>query len=158
MVQRRKHRKRLPEQRPHHPILTQRPPQRHAKFLLSAQDEPCQLSTLLNNPDAQANALSDAFACAAADLGNVFGAHVLDNLNTIIDDPANVDAAAAAVADIDNFRCCNVLPDVDLLRVDSADDFGVADRVPITAPREDACAAVDCGGFATSATCKSLGQ
>ena len=51
---------------------------------------------------------TDAFECAGQDLMNVFGTHVLDNLNTIISDPADTGAVQTAVDDINSFRCCNV--------------------------------------------------
>ena len=112
--------------------------------LISASDEPCQFGTLKNNPDAQGAAVVPKFACAISDLDSVFGPHVLDNLNAIIADPTNTDTVTNAVADINVFRCCNVLPDVDTLFLDSAVDFGIADQVPLSVPRENACANIQC--------------
>ena len=111
--------------------------------LLNAQDEPCQFQTLKNNPDLQ-GVVVPKFSCAVSDLDSVFGPHVLDNLNAIIADPSNTDTVTNAVADINVFRCCNVLPDVDTLFLDSATDFGVADQVPLSVPRENACANIQC--------------
>ena len=112
--------------------------------LMNAQDEPCQFKTLKNNPDASGPGVQPKFACAVGDLDSVFQLHVLDNLNAIIADPSNTDTVANAVADINIKRCCNVLPDVDTLFLNSAVDFGVADQVPLSVPREDACADIDC--------------
>jgi hypothetical protein len=112
--------------------------------LLSAQDEPCQFQTLKNNPDAQGSNVVPKFACAISDLDSVFGPHVLDNLNMIISDPSDTTTVANAVQDINNFRCCNVLPDVDTLFLDSAVDFGIANVVPLSVPRENACASITC--------------
>lgn len=123
--------------------------------LLSAQDEPCQFKTLTNNPDFSGG-VTAAFDCAVADLGNVFGPHVLTNLQNIIADPSDTAGAVAAVADINTFRCCNVLPDADLIWLDSADDNGISNVVPITAPRPDACASIDCSTVSTAANCRSL--
>lgn len=109
----------------------------------SAADEPCQLSTLLANSDFLPTPPADV-NCAGMDLMKVFGPHVLDNLQAIIDSPSETSVVTMAINDINNFRCCNVLPDVDVLWKDSADDAGVSNLVPISAPREDACASITC--------------
>jgi len=49
-----------------------------------------------------------------------------------------------------------VLPDVDILWQDSADDEGISNLVPISAPREDSCAGITCANVATASICKSL--
>lgn len=109
---------------------------------VSASDEPCQLTTLGNN--AGTVGVDPAFACAQTDLGNVFGPHVLDNLNKICNDPGNVDTVTAAVQDINNFRCCNVLPDASILWLESAEGDGLANDVPTVAAVEDACSSITC--------------
>lgn len=78
------------------------------------------------------------------DLMKVFGPHVLENLQGIIDSPEDMNVVTMAVDDVNQFRCCNVLPDCDVLRKASADDAGVSDMVPVEAPREDACAGITC--------------
>jgi len=78
------------------------------------------------------------------DLMRVFGPHVLENLQSIINSPTDTNVVTMAVNDINKFRCCNVLPDCDVLWEASADDAGVSDKVPIEAPREDACAGIGC--------------
>ena len=113
-------------------------------IFVTASDEPCQFQTLKNNPDAQGANVVPKFACAISDLDGIFGTGVLDNLNAIIADPGNTDTVTNAVANINIARCCNVLPDVDTLFLDSATDFGVANQVPLSVPRENACANIQC--------------
>lgn len=111
----------------------------------NAVDEPCQLMTLASQPD-----FSDgpaAFTCAVQDLMNVFQIHVLDNLQTIINDPSNTASVHSAVNDINAFRCCNVLGDASILWLDSADDNGISNVVTLTAPLEDACSSIICTNF-----------
>jgi hypothetical protein len=74
-----------------------------ATALLFAQDEPCQLATLSNDANIDGFA-TDAFTCAVSDLGDVFGPHVIDNLNKIIQFPTDTVGAHAAVDDINFFR------------------------------------------------------
>ncbi|KAF1356175.1 hypothetical protein BDV97DRAFT_341190 [Delphinella strobiligena] len=124
--------------------------------LLSAQDEPCQLTTLSSIDGIGATDTSTQFGCAVQDLMNVFGPHVIDNLNDIINDPNDATVVHTAVDDINIFRCCNVLPDVDIIWQDSADDEGISNLVPTTAPREVACAGITCANVATASNCKSL--
>jgi hypothetical protein len=113
-------------------------------IFITASDEPCQFQTLKNNPDAQGDNVVPKFACAISDLDGIFGTGVLDNLNAIIADPSNTDTVTNAVASINIARCCNVLPDVDTLFLDSATDFGIANLVPLSVPRENACANIEC--------------
>ena len=107
----------------------------------NAQDEPYQLMTLASHPDFDS---IPAFSCAVQDPMNVFGPHVLDNLMTIINDPSDTDFVQTAVDDINAFRCCNVLPDAEILWLDSADASGISDQVPTTAQRENACSSIPC--------------
>lgn len=123
--------------------------------LLFAQDEPCQLKTLISNSDFQGGS-TDAFNCASMDLMMVFETHVLDNLRSIINMPNDADVVNNAVNDINIFRCCNVLPDADILWLDSATDNGISDQVNFTAGRENACDNIVCDNVSTAANCKSL--
>ncbi|KAH0347682.1 hypothetical protein KCU81_g3444, partial [Aureobasidium melanogenum] len=123
--------------------------------LLFAQDEPCQLKTLISISDFIGGG-TDAFNCAAMDLMTVFDTHVLQNLRTIIMSPSDSDVITHAISDINTFRCCNVLPDANILWLDAATDNGIADQVNVTPGREDACANIDCGTVATAANCTSL--
>ena len=111
--------------------------------LVSASDEPCQFQTLQNNADFQ-GAVVPKLSCAISDLSSVFQPHVLDNLNAIIANPNDTQTVTNAVADINVFRCCNVLPDVDTLFLDSATDSGIANVVPLSVAREEACASIGC--------------
>lgn len=111
--------------------------------LTNAQDEPCQLMTLTSTVDLGSD-VTAAFQCAGQDLMNVFGDHVLTNLNTIIANPNNTASVQAAVDDINIFRCCNVLTDASILWLDNAADNGLVGSVPTDAPRPDACANIEC--------------
>lgn len=116
--------------------------QRASSVFVSAADEPCQLKTLSSISDLQG--VTDAFTCAVSDLEDVFELHVLDNLQNIINNPNSTSVVTAAVQDINNFRCCNVLPDASILWLDAADDSGISNQVPTCAPREDACSSITC--------------
>jgi len=111
--------------------------------LNNAQDEPCQLATLSSNASARA-VDTDAFNCAASDLMDIFGVHVIDNLNLIIANPTNTQIVTQAVADINQFRCCNVLTDATILWLDNAADNGIVGTVQTNAPREQACSSIQC--------------
>ncbi|KAK5124201.1 hypothetical protein LTR85_001904 [Meristemomyces frigidus] len=118
-----------------------------------AQDEPCQFGTLQSITGFKGSSVTAAFDCANTDLGNVFQDHVVDNLNTIIGAPSDSDGVATAVADINFFRCCNVLPDADILWRDSAEDNGLGNVVNTVAGRPDACSLISCIGIDD---CKAL--
>ena len=107
--------------------------------------------TLASQPDFSTGPA--AFTCAVQDLMNVFQIHVLDNLMNIIANPDDDTTVQTAVDDINAFRCCNVLPDADILWLDSAADNGIVGQVTITAGRENACANIICTPF-----CKTLGK
>ncbi|KAK5165823.1 uncharacterized protein LTR77_008746 [Saxophila tyrrhenica] len=111
--------------------------------LTNAMDEPCQLMTLASQ-SAFIQAPVPAFDCAVEDLMDVFEVHVLQNLMAVIADPGNAEVAQASVDDINAFRCCNVLPDVDILFINSAESEGIANQVPLSVGREDACADIQC--------------
>ena len=107
-----------------------------------ASDEPCQLGTMVNFND-QIGGFSSGFICAIDDLKAIFEVHVLDNLQTIIDNPDDTAKVQAAVDDINHTRCCSVLPDAGLLWFD-VQTSGTG--LPTDAPRPDACASIDCTG------------
>ncbi|KAF2491305.1 hypothetical protein BU16DRAFT_115966 [Lophium mytilinum] len=111
--------------------------------LTNAQDEPCQLATLSSNAFARAIETA-AFDCATEDLMDIFGVHVIDNLNLIIANPTNTQIVTQAVNDINQFRCCNVLTDATILWLDNAADNGLVGTVQTDAPREQACSAIQC--------------
>jgi hypothetical protein len=85
-----------------------------------------------------------AYQCAIGDLKDVFEIHVLDNLQNIVSNPNSTAVVSAAVDDINNFRCCNVLPDASILWLDSAVFAGISDQVPTCANRPDACGSISC--------------
>jgi hypothetical protein len=128
-----------------------------------AQDEPCQLQTLANIVSASQGELVSsarlaavksqclmkeqntiAYQCAIGDLQNVFGTHVLTNLQNIISNPNSTAVVSAAVSDINVFRCCNVLPDASILWLDSAVFAGISNEVPTCAGRPNACSSISC--------------
>jgi hypothetical protein len=139
-----------------------------------AQEEPNQLMTLINwfnndpnNPD---GAGPEAFNCATNDLAsgttidNVvlnFQSQVLDAFQSIVDDAnaGNSDGVADGLKTVNNYRCCNVLPDLDIIWLDSADsaklrDFS-SDTVAVTAARPQTCNDIDCSGIAGASDCAS---
>ncbi|KAK7913853.1 hypothetical protein PG985_011556 [Apiospora marii] len=84
--------------------------------------------------------VSDAYTRAVQDLGQVFGG-VLTNLQAIADDGA---AAPKAAGTINRIRCCNVLPDLDVLWREAAESYGVVGQVQTSVPRPGTCASVKC--------------
>ncbi|KAK8133269.1 hypothetical protein PG999_001442 [Apiospora kogelbergensis] len=106
-----------------------------AHALQFAKHEPNDLKVL-----SRVCGVSDAYTRAVRDLGQVFGA-VLTNLQAVVDRPA---AAPAAAATINRVRCCNVLPDLDVLWLEAAGAYGVVGQVQTDVPRPGACAAVQC--------------
>ncbi|KAK8121616.1 hypothetical protein PG984_010286 [Apiospora sp. TS-2023a] len=84
--------------------------------------------------------VSDAYTRAVQDLGQVFGG-VLTNLQAIVDDEA---AAPRAAVTINRIRCCNVLPDLDVLWREAAESYGVVGQVQTSVPRPGACGSVKC--------------
>ncbi|KAK4977889.1 hypothetical protein LTR42_002264 [Elasticomyces elasticus] len=115
---------------------------------LSAQDEPCQLDTL-SNFDAD----TPATDCATKDLKAIFGVHVLTNLKNIIANPHDAQAVSAAVADINLFRCCSVLPDADILWTGASNKVTSVAILTTLAARPLACASITCTSAQTN--CKA---
>lgn len=135
-----------------------------------AQDEPNQLQTLSNwfNKSAQPDFPSDAFNCAFDDLatGQLIGdttfsfkALVIDVFANIVSDAqaGNGDAVQAQVDVVNSYRCCNVLPDLDILWQDAAISAGIAEAdAPRSPARPNACGAIDCAHTAAHSTCSTL--
>lgn len=121
--------------------------QQAGRVILNAQDESCQLKTLSNAANANDFA-TVALTCAVNDLNVVFRDHVVTNLQTIIKHPSDTITVQNAVNDINFFRCCNVLPDADLLWTDAVLEQNLPDDVPTFAPRPDACQTIDCSAIA----------
>lgn len=141
-----------------------------------AAEEPNQLNTLINwfadtNPNNKFEA-SDAFSCATNDLGvgttignTVFNfkSLVLDVFQDIVEDAAagNRDAVANLLNVVNSYRCCNVLPDLDIIWRDSAISAGLQIRtsllggVAITPARPATCSAFDCSKTEGASTCAS---
>ncbi|KAF2141151.1 uncharacterized protein K452DRAFT_229337 [Aplosporella prunicola CBS 121167] len=119
-----------------------------------AKDEPCQLATLSNIADFQNGDGPNAFECALEDLGEVFETRVLDNIRNIIMSPSNNVTVQHAVHDINIFRCCNVLPDLDILWRDSASDKNL-NQVPVSPARPNACYSYNCSADPLASVCKA---
>lgn len=142
-----------------------------------AIDEPNQLGTLTNwfnndpnNPDSRDTSGPDAFNCATNDLavgqtiGNTlfnFESLVKDVFDNIVNDAqaGNSDAVKAQLDVVNSFRCCNVLPDLDIIWKDTAESAelsiqtSITGGVPITAARPAACNGLDCSTTEGASTC-----
>ena len=70
-----------------------------------------------------------------------FNDNVIVPLGNIASNPATL---AQNLQTINQFRCCDVLPDLDILWSSTAEDEGVANQVPLSAPRPTTCAAINC--------------
>lgn len=75
-----------------------------------------------------------------ANVQAVFGPQVIDNLQSIIDGGD----VTTAVNAINQVRCCNVLPDLDVLWLQAAEDYGLIGQVNTVVPRENACSSITC--------------
>lgn len=144
----------------------------HAQNILdnNAKDEPNQLKTLRNwfTGPSTPDLTTDAFECAFDDLatGQVingatfnFDMHVIKQLSDFVIPDAqagNADFVTSQVGEISSYRCCNVLPDLDILWRDAAISAGFAEvDVPRSPPRPDACASIDCSTTVGASTCGS---
>ncbi|KAK5735273.1 hypothetical protein LTR17_008280 [Elasticomyces elasticus] len=116
--------------------------------LTSAQDEPCQLATL--GAFVADTPTSD---CAFADLQAIFGARVLMNLQKIISSPSDAQAVGDAVAEINLFRCCSVLPDAEILWTGASVRATGVEIREIVASRPFACDGLVCTSAQTN--CKA---
>jgi hypothetical protein len=110
-----------------------------ASFTLGfANDEPNEFVTLDSIP-----ALSTDATNAIQDLTAVFG-QVLTNLQDIINNQNDLTIINQDIVNINQVRCCNVLPDLDVLWTAAADAKGVSNLVNLVVPRENACATITC--------------
>lgn len=107
--------------------------------LQRAQDEPNQLSVLASISDFSNDG---QYQGAVLNLKEVFG-NVPASLQNIIDNP-DVDNVQTQLQQINNVRCCNVLPDLGILWQDAADDYGISNVVNTVPARPDACATTAC--------------
>jgi hypothetical protein len=83
--------------------------------------------------------VTQPYTDAVNNLKAVFGG-VTANLQAIIGG-GNVESL---VEGINNIRCCNVLPDLDVLWLEAAEQAGIVGTVNTNVPRPDACAVVQC--------------
>lgn len=107
--------------------------------LNNAMDEPTELGILACIP-----ALTDAAEAAVTSAANGFMTNVLQPLMDIVVNSADQNAINADLQQINVFRCCTLLPDLDVLWTAAATDEGVAYQVDLTVPRPDACATTTC--------------
>ncbi len=108
--------------------------------LTAAQDEPNQLQVLACESDVAGEPAQDA----ANDLFAGFGDNVLTPLGNIVANAGDAATVSSNLDTINNFRCCHVLPDLDSLWSFTAEDEGVANIAPISAPRPNTCASIVC--------------
>lgn len=145
----------------------------HAVASGFAAEEPNQLGTLTNWFNGDANnpdAATDAFNCATNDLavGQTIGSTtfnfkslVLDVFDDIVEEAAagNRDSAENLLNVVNSYRCCNVLPDLDIIWRDSAISADlliqtpITGGVPITAARPNTCSTFDCSTTGGASTC-----
>lgn len=107
----------------------------------AAQDEPNQLQVLACESDVIAGTAAQA---AVDDLAAGFNDNVLVPLTNIMNGADDADTVNSNLQTINQFRCCHVLPDLDTLWSSTAEDEGVADQVPLSAPRPGACSIITC--------------
>jgi hypothetical protein len=131
----------------------------------NAQDEPTQLGVLTSFVNS--GFPTEAFKCATGDLavGETVGsttfnfkALVIDVFADIVTDAnaGNRDGVTNSVDVVNSYRCCNVLPDLDIIWRDAAQSAGFTEvDVPFTPPRPDACGAIDCSTVDQHSTCAS---
>jgi hypothetical protein len=110
-----------------------------ASFTLGfANDEPNELMILASIP-----ALSTDATNAIQNLKAVFS-QVPTNLQDIINNQNDLTIINQDIAKINQVRCCNVLPDVDILWTAAAIAEGVSNLVNLMADTENACATITC--------------
>ncbi|ORX93547.1 hypothetical protein BCR34DRAFT_499814 [Clohesyomyces aquaticus] len=97
-----------------------------------ASDEPNELMIL-----AMSQGLADNALAAIQDLMNVFG-NVPTAIQSVIDNP-DAGNVATQVGVINQVRCCNVLPDLNVLWTAAAADAGVVGQVNLVVPLPNAC-------------------
>ncbi|KAH0831792.1 hypothetical protein AYO21_06315 [Fonsecaea monophora] len=112
-----------------------------ANALTAAQNEPNQLNVLACESDVSSGTPAQN---AANDLFNGFEKNVLVPLGNIMANAGDSNNVATQLQTINQFRCCHVLPDLDALWSSTAEDEGVANIAPISAPRPSTCASISC--------------
>jgi len=103
-----------------------------------ANDEPVELGIL-----SDISGLADDALNAILLLKETFG-NVPTSLQNIINDPSDSDDVNTQLQQINNTRCCNVLPALDILWQACADDEGISNLVDTSVPRPNSCSQVVC--------------
>ncbi|KAJ9144206.1 hypothetical protein NKR23_g6158 [Pleurostoma richardsiae] len=109
--------------------------------LQSANDEPNELSILASI--CELNPGDPPYAQAVLLLQEVFG-NVPTNLQKIIDNFGDAGTVATSLQVINNVRCCNVLPALDVIWLTAAEDYGLVGSVTTDVPRPNSCSTVQC--------------
>lgn len=102
-------------------------------------DEPTQLGILACIP-----ALSDDAENAITSANAGFGDNVLTPLSDITTNGFNTHQVLTDVDTINQFRCCTLLPDLDILWLSAAEDEGLVGQVTLSPPRPNACSSIAC--------------
>lgn len=105
----------------------------------NALDEPAELNVLACIP-----ALTDAAENAITSAANGFMTNVLVPLMDITVNGADTAQVQADLSQINTFRCCTLLPDLDVLWLEAAEDEGLVGQVNLSVPRPNACAIIAC--------------
>lgn len=105
----------------------------------NAMDEPLELGILACIPG-----LTDDAENAITSAADGFMNNVLVPLMDIVVNGANTPQVDADVLQINTFRCCTLLPDLDVLWLAAAEDEGIVGQVNLNVPRPDACATISC--------------
>jgi hypothetical protein len=62
----------------------------------------------------------------------------------VVVNAANLDQVNADLGVINSFRCCSLLPALDILWTAAASDEGIVGQVDLIVPRPNACATMAC--------------
>ena len=103
-----------------------------------ANDEPVELAVL-----SAISGLADNAESAITLLEEVFG-NVPTDLQNIINNSGDSNNVNLQLQEINDTRCCNVLPALDILWQACADDEGISNLVDTSVPRPNACSSVNC--------------
>lgn len=123
------------------PSLTGEALQQAAQIALElASNEPTQLGVLASITDFSND---QQYEGAVLNLQEIFG-NVPSSLQNIVNNPNDAQSVATQLQQINGARCCNVLPDLDILWQDAADDYGISNIVNTAVPRPNACATTFC--------------
>ena len=116
--------------------------QRAQQALNSANDEPNELNVLASICELNSSPNSQ-YQNAVATLEQIFS-NVPTSLQNIIKNSGNGGLVAADIQEINAVRCCSVLPSLDILFLQAAEDYGLVGVTGTSAPRPNACSRFNC--------------